>query len=304
MRILLLGANGQVGFELQRSLAPLGTVLPATRSGRLPGGAHCLRADLADAGQLAALLDVQRPHLVVNAAAYTAVDRAEDEPELALRVNGSAVGELARWCAADNAALVHFSTDYVFDGTATTPYREDHPTAPLGAYGRSKLAGEDAVRASGCRHLLLRTAWVYGARGSNFLRTMLRLADRDTLGVVDDQLGAPTPARHIAAATAALLAMGRGQADTFHLAAAGTFHLAAAGECSWHGFAAAIFEQAVAAGLLQRAPALEPLTTDQYPTRARRPRYSRLDCSRLATQTGLRLPDWRTGLRDVLSELT
>ena len=296
MRILLLGASGQVGFELQRSLAPLGTVLPATRSGQLPGGQSCLRADLADPRQLAALLDVQRPRLVVNAAAYTAVDRAEDEPELALRINAEAVGELARWCAAEDAALLHYSTDYVFDGHATTPYREDAPTAPLGAYGRSKLLGEEQLRAAGCRHLILRTAWVYAARGGNFLRTMLRLAaERGELAVVDDQVGAPTPARHIAAATAALLAQGRTDA--------GTFHLTASGECSWHGFAAAIFEQAVAAGLLPRAPVLRAITTAEFPTRARRPRYSRLDTSRLAAEAGLRLPDWREGLRDVIGEL-
>ena len=296
MRILLLGASGQVGFELQRSLAPLGTLLPATRSGRLPGGMPCLRADLADPRQLAALLDVERPGLVVNAAAYTAVDRAEDEPELALRINGDAVGELARWCAAQDAALVHYSTDYVFDGSAAAPYREDAPTAPLGAYGRSKLLGEEQLRAAGCRHLVLRTAWVYGARGSNFLRTMLRLgAERPDLGVVDDQAGAPTPARHIAAATAALVAQRRTDG--------GTFHLTAAGECTWHGFATAIFEQAVAAGLLARAPALRALSTAEFPTRARRPRYSRLDTTRLASETGLRLPDWRNGLRDVIAEL-
>ena len=296
MRILLLGANGQVGFELQRSLAPLGEVLPATRSGRLPGGAPCLRADLADPAQLAALLDVERPQRVVNAAAYTAVDRAEDEPEAALRINGDAVGELARWCAANAASLLHFSTDYVFDGSASTPYREDAATSPLGAYGRSKLLGEDQVRAAGAEHLILRTAWVYGARGANFLRTMLRLAgEREELSVVDDQRGAPTAARQIAAATAALLARERPPT--------GTYHLAAAGECSWHGFAQAIFEQALAAGLLQRAPRVRAITSGEFPTRARRPHYSRLDCSLLHADTGVRLPDWRAGLRDVIGEL-
>jgi dTDP-4-dehydrorhamnose reductase len=296
MRILLLGANGQVGFELQRALAPLGELVVATRSGVLPGGASCQRADLADPVQLAALLDVTRPRLVVNAAAYTAVDRAEDEPGLAMRVNGEAVGELATWCARSDARLVHYSTDYVFDGSASRPYGEDAPTAPLGAYGRSKLAGEQRIRDSGARHMILRTAWVYGARGGNFLRTMLRLgAQREELGIVADQHGAPTTARLIAATTAALLARG-GEAN-------GTFHLSAAGGTTWHGFADEIFAAAVAAGLLARAPRLRALASDEYPTRARRPRYSRLDCTRLCAAFDLALPDWRAGLRDTIGEL-
>lgn len=296
MRILLLGANGQVGFELQRALAPLGELAVATRSGTLPDGAPCLRADLADPVQLAALLDVQRPRLLVNAAAYTAVDRAEDEPELAMRINAGAVGELAAWCARNDARLVHYSTDYVFDGGADSPYGEDAPTAPLGAYGRSKLAGEQAIRDSGARHLVLRTAWVYGARGGNFLRTMLRLgAQREELGIVADQHGAPTTARLIAATTAAALARGGD--------ASGTFHLSAAGGTTWHGFAGGIFSAALAAGLLARAPRLRALTSAEYPTRARRPRYSRLDCTRLCATFGLALPDWREGLRDTIGEL-
>jgi len=301
MRILLLGANGQVGFELQRALAPLGELALATRSGRLPGGAACLRADLADAAELAALLEAERPQLLVNAAAYTAVDRAEDEEALAARINGEAVGEMAGWCAAQGARLVHFSTDYVFDGSATVPYAESAPTAPLGAYGRSKLLGEQRIRNSGAQHLILRTAWVYGARGGNFLRTMLRLAgEREELGIVDDQTGAPTSARLIAAATAAAVARNGATAAS---GPTGTYHLSAAGECTWYGFAQAIFESAVAAGLLQGVPRLRALSSSEFKTRARRPRYSRLACDRFCTDFSQRLPDWREGLRDVIGEL-
>ncbi|WP_257387770.1 SDR family oxidoreductase, partial [Tahibacter caeni] len=196
MKILLLGANGQVGFELQRSLAPLGDVVPATRSGTLPGALPCERADLHDADALRALCERVAPRLVVNAAAHTAVDRAEDEEALVQQANGAAPGVLGAWAAANGAAVVHYSTDYVFDGSGLRPYREDDATAPLGAYGRSKLAGEQALRDSGAEFLNFRTAWVYAARGANFLRTMLRLArERERLGVVADQRGAPTPAR-------------------------------------------------------------------------------------------------------------
>lgn len=296
MRILLFGAAGQVGFALQRALSPLGDVIPATRSGTLPGGAPCCRVDLATPGSAAEALTHERPQIVVNAAAYTAVDRAEDEPELAYRINADAVGEIGRWCAAQGALLVHYSTDYVFDGRGTRPYVENDRTAPLGVYGRSKLAGEEAVLESDCRHLIFRTAWVYAARGGNFLRTMLRLAgERDELRIVDDQRGAPTPAHVIAAATAAALARGA--------ALPGTYHLAASGECTWFGFARALFAAARVAGLIAKSPQLEAISSDQYPTRAERPRYSRLDCTRFRRDFSLELPDWRDGLRDVISEL-
>jgi dTDP-4-dehydrorhamnose reductase len=301
MKLLLLGANGQVGFELQRALAPLGEMVCATRSGRLPGGAPCEVADLADAVALEALLGRQRPDVVVNAAAYTAVDRAEDEPEAAQAANADGPAVLARWCQQRDARLLHFSTDYVFDGKAQRPYRENDPTAPLGVYGRSKLAGEDAIRASGARHMIFRTAWVYAARGQNFLRTMLRLAgERDVLRVVADQRGAPTPARWIAAASA--LALVR-QPAGFTDARLGTFHLSAAGETSWHAFAEAIVADAGSAGLLPRAPRVEPIATADYPTRAARPAYSRLDNRRLQDTFALRLPDWRRGVAEVIGEL-
>ena len=227
MKLLLLGAGGQVGFELQRALAPLGEVVAATRDGRLPGGASCTRMDLADADALEALLRAIEPDAVVNAAAYTAVDRAEDEPELAHRINADVPARLAAWCATRGALLLHYSTDYVFDGKGTRPYREDDPVAPLGVYGCSKLAGEDAIRASGALHLIFRTAWVYAARGQNFLRTMLRLAhERDVLRVVSDQHGAPTPARWIAAASTLALQQCRDGAGR-KPEATGTFNLVA-----------------------------------------------------------------------------
>nr|WP_221282134.1 dTDP-4-dehydrorhamnose reductase [Chiayiivirga flava] len=314
--MLLLGANGQVGFELQRSLAPLGNVIATTRSGRLPGGAACVRIDLADAGAVDALLREIEPDAVVNAAAYTAVDRAEDEADAAFALNAALPGQLAAWCATRDALLLHYSTDYVFDGSATRPYREDDATAPLGVYGRSKLAGEDAIRDAGALHLIFRTAWVYAARGQNFLRTMLRLgAEREVLRVVADQRGAPTPARWIASASALALARCRSEAapdspDDAPIAArawdealTGTFNLVADGESHWSDFAETIFADALAAGLLERAPRVEPIGTLDYPTRAARPAYSRLDGAKLRDTFGLRLPDWREGVRQVVGEL-
>lgn len=304
MKILLLGANGQVGFELQRALAPLGELVCATRSGTLAGGAASARGDLADIDGLLALLDRVAPTLIVNAAAYTAVDRAEDEPELALRVNGTAVGLLGTWARRHGAQVVHYSTDYVFDGQGSAPYAVDAPTAPLGAYGASKLAGEVALRDSGAEHLILRTAWVYAARGANFLRTMLRLArERDRLTVVDDQRGAPTPARLIAAATAAALLRLQDFDPARRAAALGTHHLVSAGEASWCGFARAIVERAHAAGLLPRRPEVAAIGTAQFPTRARRPAYSVLDTRGFRESFGLHLPDWHEGLDGVIGEL-
>lgn len=299
MRVLLTGAGGQVGFELARSLAPLGELEVSTRSGRLPGGGSCLALDLDQPQRIAETVRSLRPDLVVNAAAYTAVDRAEDEPEIAFRANADSVATLAEACSEIGAVLVHYSTDYVFPGTASSPIAEDAATDPLGVYGASKRAGEIAIIDSGCAHLILRTAWVYAARGHNFLRTMLRLgAERDQLSVVDDQRGAPTPARWIAATTAALLARVDPAAAPREV-----LHLTAGGECSWHEFARTIFEEASAAGLLSRVPQLRAIATADYPTRARRPAYSRLDCRRLADRYGLALPDWRIGLQQVIAEL-
>ena len=293
MTVLLFGGNGQVGHELRRSLRALGDVVVTTRSGQLPEGARCEVADFDRPDSLAALVQRVAPAIVVNAAAYTAVDKAEDDVDAAFRTNAEAPGVLARACALRDIPFVHYSTDYVFDGQGSRPYREDDPTAPLGVYGASKLAGEDAIRAAGGRHLILRTAWVYGQHGHNFMKTMLRLgAERDELRVVADQVGTPTPAALIADVTTELL----GLRD----APSGTFHLTPRGDTSWHGFAEAIFEEALALGLIPRAPKVIPIATSDYPTRARRPGYSRLDIGRLEQVLGRALPEWRTGLRQVL----
>ena len=292
MKLLLLGGNGQVGRELRRSLAPLGELVVATRDGI---GADAV-ADFDQAHALAGLVRAAAPDVVVNAAAYTAVDRAESEPEAAFRINAEAPAALAQACASVDALLLHYSTDYVFNGRGTRPYCEDDATAPLGVYGASKLAGEAAIRASGARHAILRTAWVYAAHSANFLRTMLRLAgERDELRVVADQVGAPTPAAWIADATAAILCHGIGQS--------GTWHLTQAGETSWHGFASEIVEQAHALGLLPRMPKVIPISTADYPTPAQRPAYSVLDTARLRHDFGITPPDWREGLRQTLAEL-
>lgn len=299
MQILVLGGNGQVGFELVRALSPLGVVQATTRNGRLPGGAPCIALDMTNAGATQELVERLSPRIVVNAAAYTAVDRAEDEAETAFLINADSTAAIARACVACDARLVHYSTDYVFSGEAARPWREDDETAPLGVYGASKRAGELAIEESGCAYLILRTAWVYASRGHNFLRTMLRLgAERSQLSVVADQRGAPTPARWIAAATAALLARTDPRAAPHEL-----LHLSAAGECSWYEFAVAIFEGAVTAGLLPTTPEVRAITTADYPTRARRPAYSRLDNGLLLRRHGMALPDWRIGLQQVIGEL-
>jgi dTDP-4-dehydrorhamnose reductase len=253
-------------------------------------------ADFDAPGSLAALIAGVAPDVVVNAVAYTAVDQAEADVEAAYRANAEAPAVIAHACAASGALLVHYSTDYVFDGSATQPYREDASTSPLGVYGASKLAGEAAIRASGARHAILRTAWVYASHGKNFLLTMLRLArERDELRVVADQIGAPTPAAWIADATAALVRRG---IDT-----SGTWHLTAGGETSWCGFAEAIVDEAHVRGLIGRKPRVVAIPASDYPTPARRPAYSVLDTGRLQRDFGIVPPDWRAGLRTTLQEL-
>ena len=297
-------------------------IIPATRSGRLEDGAPCEAIDLADFDGLVKALDRIAPDVIINAAAYTAVDRAEDEPELAQRINGDALGVLGAWAKQHGARVVHYSTDYVFDGSATRPYRELDPTHPVSVYGRSKLAGENALRDSGARHLIFRTAWVYASRGQNFLRTMLRLgAERDALRVVDDQIGAPTPARLIAEVTAQAIAQwstppsaGRGGAGANAREARtrsgggmpapdGTYHLVASGQTSWCGFARTIFERAQGAGLIERVPVVHAIGTADYPTKAKRPAFSVLDTTKLHDAFAIDLPDWQVALDGVIDEL-
>ncbi len=286
--ILLIVGNGQVGWELQRSLAPLGRVMTLDRAG----------LDLASPDAIRAVLRQISPGLVVNAAAYTAVDRAEQEVDLAQAINGTAPGVMAEEAKRLDAALVHYSTDYVFDGMADRPWREDDPTGPLSVYGRSKLAGETAIRAVGGAHLILRTSWVYAMRGHNFLLTMRRLAvEREELRVVDDQTGAPTWARGIAEATALILARARAAGETGELAERrGVYHLATGGMTSWHGFATAIVERLRASGAPMACRAVTAIPTSAYPTPARRPAWSVLDCGKLRDAFAIALPDWREQL--------
>ncbi|MDP1606038.1 MAG: dTDP-4-dehydrorhamnose reductase [Rhodocyclaceae bacterium] len=279
-RILLTGINGQVGWELQRSLQPLGEVFAFDRGG----------FDLANPDGMRAVLHEIKPDIIVNPAAYTAVDKAENETARATAINATAPGILAEAAKQQDALLIHYSTDYVFDGKKSAAYGEDDPVCPINAYGRGKLAGEQAIQAADCRHLIFRCSWVYGLRGQNFLRTMLRLArERDELRIVADQIGAPTWCRMIAETTALAIARYAGQQ--------GIYHLAAAGATSWHGFAAAIIADAAERGLLQRTPAVRRITSADFPTPARRPANSRLNCDRLQKDFTLQQPDWASELQ-------
>jgi dTDP-4-dehydrorhamnose reductase len=294
MRIVVTGITGQVGSALVAQLAQLGTVVPADRSA----------LNLADPATLAGALDRLAPDLIVNPAAYTAVDRAEDERELAFAVNATAPGVVAEWAAARDVPLIHFSTDYVFNGQGETPWREDSPTGPLSAYGASKLAGEDAIRAADGPHLIVRTSWVYAAVGANFLRTIARLArERNELKIVADQEGAPTSARVIAdAVTAVLAADSRNLRERF-ARAGGVINIAASGETSWHGFATAIVEGLRSRGLALAVRSILPLRTEDYPTKAKRPLNSRFDLTRLREAFGVTTPSWRDGLTPELDPL-
>ncbi|MBN8487323.1 MAG: dTDP-4-dehydrorhamnose reductase [Burkholderiales bacterium] len=295
MKILLFGQGGQVGWELQRALAPLGEVIG------LDHDSTTLQADFSRPEALVATVRTVRPDVIVNAAAHTAVDRAESEPELAQAINADAPGVLAREAAAIGATLLHYSTDYVFDGSGHAPRDEDAATGPLSVYGRSKLGGERQIQASGCRHLILRTSWVYAARGGNFARTMLRLAaERDALNVIDDQIGAPTGAELLADVSAHALRALQQRPEL-----AGLYHCVAAGEVSWHGYARHVIEWARAQGRPVKVPpdAIHPIPTCQYPTPAQRPLNSRLDTRRLQAAFGLVLPPWQHGVARMLTEL-
>jgi len=291
MKLLLLGKGGQVGWELQRSLVPLGEVVALD----FP------EADFSQPESLAAIVREVAPDIIVNAAAHTAVDRAESEPELVQAINATAPAVLAREAAARGAWLLHYSTDYVFDGSGTTPWVEDAPTGPLSVYGRTKLAGEEAIRASGCRHLILRTSWVYAARGGNFAKTMLRLAgERDKLSVICDQIGAPTGADLLADLSAHTLRFAQARPEV-----SGTYHAAAAGETSWHGYAQHVIRFARAAGQAIKVtdPAIEAVRTSAFPTPAQRPANSRLNTQKLRDTFGLHLPDWQSGVERMLTEV-
>jgi dTDP-4-dehydrorhamnose reductase len=296
MKILLLGKNGQVGWELQRSLAPLGELTALDFDSPPP-----LTADFSRPETLAATVRAVQPDVIVNAAAHTAVDRCESEPDLAHALNAAAPRVLADEAAALGAWLVHYSTDYVFDGSGSEARREEAPTGPLSVYGRTKLEGEEAIRASGCRHLILRTSWVYAARGGNFAKTMLKLAaERDRLAVIDDQVGAPTGADLLADVTAHALRAARGRP-----ALAGTYHVVAAGATSWHGYARHVIEFARALGRPIRvaAEAIDAVPSSAYPTAAARPMNSRLDTTKLRATFDLELPPWRVGVDRMLTEI-
>jgi len=274
--ILLIGKNGQVGWELQRTLAPLGKVI-ATGSAEL---------DLAYPDAIRKHVREIRPDLIVNAGAYTQVDQAESEPEIAMKINGIAPGILAEEAARLGALLVHYSTDYVFDGTKRGPYLEDDIPNPLSVYGKTKLAGEEAIRSSGAKHLIFRTSWVYGMRGHNFLLTISKLArEREELRIIDDQTGAPTWSRMIGEASSIAMA-------GFREELAGTYHLTSKGATSWHGFTQAILEGSA----LERKPKLVPIPTEGYPLPAARPGNSLLSNEKLQSAFGISLPDWKSCL--------
>lgn len=296
MKILLLGKNGQVGWELQRALAPLGDVVALDFDSPGP-----LSADFSRPESLAATVRAVAPQIIVNAAAHTAVDKAEGEPEFARTLNAAAPAVLAREAADLGAWLMHYSTDYVFDGSGSTPWAEDSPTGPLSVYGATKLEGEEAIRASGCRHLIFRTSWVYAARGGNFAKTMLKLAkERDKLTVIDDQIGSPTGADLLADLTAHAL-----RAALVRTELAGTYHAVAQGETSWHGYARHVIEFARAAGqtILVAPEAIQAVPTSAFPTPARRPGNSRMNTRKLRDSFGMSLPAWQAGVDRMLTEV-
>jgi len=295
MKILLLGKNGQVGWELQRSLAPLGELVALGHDSKEFSG------DFTNLEGLAKMVRSIAPDVIVNAAAHTAVDKAESEPELARIINALAPGVLAQEAQRAHAWLIHYSTDYVFDGSGDKPWLETDPVAPLSVYGTTKLEGEQLIRQSGCQHLVFRTSWVYGARGGNFAKTMLRLArERDSLSVINDQIGAPTGADLLADITAHAIRMARQRPEV-----SGLYHLVAGGETSWHGYARFVIDFARRAGVpLKVAPdAIKPVPTSAFPTSAKRPHNSRMDTTKLQHTFDLNLPSWQIGVARMLSEV-
>ncbi|MGP9632689.1 dTDP-4-dehydrorhamnose reductase [Halomonas sp. AOP43-A1-21] len=293
MNIFITGGNGQVGFELQRQFAIFGNILAPTRQ----------ELDLTNAQAVDTYLAKHQPALILNAAAYTAVDKAESEPEQARRLNAELPAQLAQYAAQQDITLVHYSSDYVYPGNGETPWQEDSPTGPLSIYGQTKLEGDNAITESGANHLIFRTSWVYAARGNNFMKTMLRLGrEREALNIVNDQIGAPTPARLIAQVTALAFTPHHSQFTT-HIPQ-GIYHLAPRGETSWHGFACEFFSQALKAG---KALAITPentagIPTSEYPTPAKRPLNSRMNLAKLEAALGVTLPHWQSQLALTLSE--
>ena len=294
MKILLLGKNGQVGWELQRSLAPLGELIALARE----------EADLEDLNGLRQCIQQHKPDVIVNAGAYTAVDKAESEPEKAKRINAEAAGVMAEEAQKIQAWLIHYSTDYVFDGTKNTPYKVEDPTNPLSVYGKTKLEGEEQIRQHSPKHLIFRTSWVYAARGNNFAKTMLRLAsEREALSVVADQIGAPTSAELIADVTA--LAIYRISTQQNAEALSGTYHLVASGETSWHGYAQYVLELAKEKGIALKVEPknVQAINTEDYPTPAARPKNSRLNTQSLTDTFNIVLPDWRYHVKRMIEEI-
>lgn len=294
MKILLLGKNGQVGWELQRSLAPLGEVIALDSKSQN----YC--GNFTDLNGLAETVRQIQPDVIVNAAAHTAVDKAESETELAQTINADAVAVLAQEAKLLNAWLIHYSTDYVFAGDGTSPWLETDATGPLGVYGATKLAGEQAIQESGCKHLIFRTSWVYGARGNNFAKTMLHLAsERDSLSVIDDQIGAPTGADLLADVTAHTIRSVQQQPEL-----AGLYHLVAKGETSWHGYASFVIDTALNMGqkLQTTTATITPVATSAFPTPAKRPNNSRLNTDKLQANFALTLPHWQAGVTRMLTE--
>ncbi|MCX4193386.1 dTDP-4-dehydrorhamnose reductase [Methylophaga sp. OBS1] len=292
-RILLLGATGQIGYELVRSLGPLAKLVMPDRE------ALDLRSD---EKIIAEKIRQFQPDLVINAAAYTAVDQAEQEIELAWQVNASAPGAIAKACALMGIPMIHFSTDYVFDGQGSQPWTENDTAHPVNVYGQSKLAGEVAIQKSGAMHCIFRTSWVYGLHGKNFLNTMRRLAsEKASLNIVSDQIGSPTWSRHIAEAVSAVVVLSRQQGPSFWQQQTGIYHLTNSGATSWSEFAKAIFEALAAEG--QTVPVVNAIATSEYPTAAMRPGFSVLDNARIERQFGIRMPDWRHSLKLVMQDL-
>lgn len=293
MNIFITGGNGQVGFELQRQFSPFGTILSPTRQ----------ELDLTNPEAVDTYLAKHQPGLILNAAAYTAVDKAESEPQQARRLNAGLPAQLAEYAAKKGITLVHYSTDYVYPGNGEPPWQEDSPTGPLSVYGQTKLEGDEAVVNSGASHLIFRTSWVYAARGNNFMKTMLRLGrERDALNIVNDQIGAPTPARLIAQVTVLGLTLNASRL-TPHIPP-GIYHLAPKGETSWHGFASEIFSQAREAG---ETLAITPektagIPTVEYPTPAQRPLNSRMALGKLESALGITMPTWQSQLALTLKE--